>query len=474
MSSPFKRTSNIRDYKLVLDEVQEYMSTRYASAFEGDSVRKAAQIKLYIKQYLEEKNLGVQDLTTMQLVDKIYSEMKEASFLTEYLDSKETEEINMNAWDDIKVTKWDGDIHTLDEHFNSPQHALDVIKRLLRPSGAILDDESPMVRGHLRNNIRITAYAPPVIDAKAGVAASIRIINPQHLSKDDFVRKGTAEPLMLEQLILFLRYGISICISGSVGCGKTTTLSLLLEAVRRHKRIFTIEVENREFDLVEKDEHGKTITNVVHTVTRRSDDPKRVIDVEKLLEYALTSNPDIVCIGEMKSSEAYGAQEAANTGTAVLTTTHANSCEATYPRIRTLCKKKYDLKDETLDGMIAEGFPIVAFQKQLEDKSRKIMEITECEVLRNGEKKLHTLWRFNVEENLIEDGKTVIKGDFEKAETISEKMQKRLIQNGMTQSMLNQFFLGGGTPYDTVLNSISSVGGGELFAPKIVAGGNGR
>lgn len=472
MSNLFKQNVNIRDYKLVLDEVQEYISNTYATAFDDDDDRQKGQIKFYITKFIEDKNLGVNNLSKEQLVNKLYFEMKEASFLTEYLDSKEVEEININAWDDVKINMWDGRVITLEEHFNSPKHALDVIKRLLRPSGAILDDESPMVRGHLRNNIRITAYAPPVIDAKAGVAASIRIINPQHLGKDDLVKKGTATSEILDQLSLLLRYGISICIAGSVGSGKTTTLSWLLESVRRYKRIFTIEVENREFDLVEKDENGQTLTNVVHSVTRRSDDSKRVIDVEKLLEYALTTNPNIICIGEMKSSEAYGAQEAANTGIAVIATTHANSCEATYPRIRTLCKKKYDLKDETLDGMIAEAFPVVVFQKQLEDHSRKIMEITECEILRSGERKLHTLWGFNVEENKIINDNTIIKGHFERVEVISERLQKRLIQNGMPGIILDQF-LEGEFSDDVIAHCIPSVSGRELFTPKAVAGGNG-
>ena len=38
-----------------------------------------------------------------------------------------------------------------------------------------------------------------------------------------------------------------------------------------------------------------------------------------LLEFALTCNPDIVCVGEMKSAEAFAAQEAARTGHAVIT-----------------------------------------------------------------------------------------------------------------------------------------------------------
>lgn len=473
MSNLFKQNSNIRDYKQVLEEVQDYLSSTYPSAFDEDNDRQKAQIKLYITKFLEEKKIAVKNLATEQLVDKLYFEMKEASFLTIYLESKDVEEINVNSWKDIKVNMADGRKITLEERFNSPQHAFDVIRRLLRTSGAILDDESPMVRGHLRDNIRITAYAPPIIDAKIGVVASIRIINPQRLSKEDFVLKGTATSEMLDQLSLLIRYGVSICIGGSTGSGKTTTLSWLLETVPHNKRIFTIEVENREFNLIVEGAGGQVLTDVVHTVTRRSDDPNRVVDTEKLLEFGLTTNPDVICVGEMKSSEAYAAQEAARTGHAVITTTHTNSCEAAYPRMRTLCKQKYDLNDKTLDEMVSEAFPIIVFQKQLEDSSRKIMEITECEILPSGERKLRTLWRYDVVENKVVNGKIEIIGRFERVETISEKMQKRLIQNGMPYAILEQYFLEGGSTDDSFTHSISSSRNRELPAPKLVAGGNG-
>jgi pilus assembly protein CpaF len=203
-------------------------------------------------------------------------------------------------------------------------------------------------------------------------------------------------------------------------------------------RLFTIENGCREFDLVREDERGNVINNVVHTVTRYSEDPKQNIDQEKLLEYALTSNPDIVCVGEMKSSEAFAAQEAARTGHGVITTTHANSCDATYNRMVTLCKTRYDINDRTLYNLVTEAFPIVMFAKRLEDSSRKIMEITECEILPDGERKIRTLFRFNITENSVSKGKAVIKGEFERVNSISEGLRKRLRDNGMPAGALEK------------------------------------
>ena len=45
------------------------------------------------------------------------------------------------------------------ERFQTPQHAVDVIRRLLHKSGMILDNSQPGVVGHLSNKIRITVLA---------------------------------------------------------------------------------------------------------------------------------------------------------------------------------------------------------------------------------------------------------------------------------------------------------------------------
>jgi pilus assembly protein CpaF len=140
----------------------------------------------------------------------------------------------------------------------------------------------------------------------------------------------------------------------------------------------------------------------------------------------------------MKSSEAFAAQEAARTGHSVITTTHANSCEATYNRMVTLCKTKYDINDKTLYNLVTEAFPIIAFVKKLEDSnnSRKIMEITECEILPDGTRKIHTLFRFQITENKIADGQTIINGKFVRVNAISESLQKRLRENGIPLDVL--------------------------------------
>ncbi|QAA32743.1 CpaF/VirB11 family protein [Clostridium manihotivorum] len=439
----FNSAKVIKEFPEILQEVQEYISNKYSTLLSDNPEEQKEQIKSYISKYLLDYHLGVKDLNFEELVEKLYSEMAEFSFITKYLFRNDVEEININQWKDIKITYSNGQILPTKEKFNSPEHALDVIRRLLHKSGMILDNSQPVVRGHLSNKIRITVFGNGVVDQDKGISASIRIVNPQKLDREDFIKNETVTEDMLDFLSASLRYGLSMCATGATSSGKTTLMSYLLSTIPDDKRIFTIENGTREFDLVKLDEKGNVINNVVHTVTRYSEDKRQNIDQEKLLESALTANPDYICVAEMKGGESFAAQEAARTGHAVITTTHANSCEATYYRMVTLCKMKYDINDDTLYNLVTEAFPIVLFTKKLEDNTRKIMEITECEILPDGKRQIYTLFRYNIKENKIVDGKLRIIGEYEKVNNISKSLQKRLLENGMPLNMLENLLKAG-------------------------------
>ena len=110
--------------------------------------------------------------------------------------------------------------------------------------------------------------------------------------------------------------------------------------------------------------------------------------------------------------------------------------------------QKYDMGDKTLYNLVTEAFPIVLFVKKLEDNSRRVMEITECEILEDGTRQLHTLYRYHVSETSIEDGKVKVHGEFQKVSSISASLQKRLLENGMPPRLLERI-AGGGVKPDT-------------------------
>lgn len=443
----FYRSENTKQFGEVLDEVQSYISSKYSAlVVDGinnvgsgnDEVKK--QVKRYIGKYLLDYRLSVEGMTQEELIDKLYTEMAEFSFLTKYIFGTGIEEININAWDDVEVQYSNGTTVKLDEHFESPDHAINVVRRMLHVSGMVLDNTSPAILGHLSKNIRIAVLKTPLVDEDVGVAASIRIVNAQKLTKEDFLRSGTATDEMMEFLSFVVRYGASTTVAGATSSGKTTLTGWLLTTIPDDKRIYTIENGSRELDLVKRDENGRIINKVIHTITRESEDEKKSITQDNLLDMALRFHPDYIVVGEMRSSEADSAQEAARTGHTVITTIHSNSCEATWRRMVTLCKRKYpNVDDNVILNLVTEAFPIVVYAKQLENKSRRIMEIMECEIKPDGERVYHTLYRYRITENRVCDGKFVIKGEHVKVNNPSPSLQRRMLENGASQEELDKF-----------------------------------
>lgn len=422
----------------VLSEVQAYLSGSYAELITDSGEEAKGQIKRLIARYVQDKRFAVDWYTSEELVDALYTEMAEYGFLTKYIFGEGIEEIDINSWKDVEVQYSDGRTVKLDERFDSPEHAANVVRRMLQNSGKVLDNANPIVTSRLSKNIRVAVIKAPVLDEDAGVAVSIRIVNPRSLAKEDFVKSGTATDEMLDFLSACLRYGISICVAGATSSGKTTVAGWLLSTIPDSKRIFTIEDGSRELQLI-REEDGKVTNSVIHTQTRDSENERQRIDQIALLDIALRFNPDIICVGEMRGPEANAAQEAARVGVAVLTTIHSNSSEGTYRRMVSLCKRAVDTPDDTLMGYVTEAYPIVVYCRQLENKQRRITNISECEILPDGTRKMRKLYEYEITENRMEGDHFIVEGHHVHCEEMSEGLRRRFVENGMPRSEVERF-----------------------------------
>ncbi len=365
-----------RILKSALDRVRQTITSKWPSSL-SDSPDKQLLCS-YISSEIKDTDLEDLKVTREELVERIYCEMAAYSFLTEYLNSDEVDEININSWDDISISYSDGRIVKTEEHFFDPDHALDIIRRLLRHSGMVIDSSSPIASGHLTNSSRITAIKSPIITDEAGVSASIRILHPNKITKDTLVKSGFCTGEMLAFLSACLNRGISILASGRTNSGKTTLISSLLRSVPDTKRIYVIESGARELELVRRDEHGNVKNNVVSTLSRPSDDPKRSITQEDLVESSLRFDPDIIAIGEIRNAEAFSSVEASLTGHTVISTVHSGPGESAHSRIALLCQRKYRLGYDLSMSQVRQAFPIIVFSHRCDDGLRRIMSITEC------------------------------------------------------------------------------------------------
>ena len=430
--------NNVTQFLIILDKTQQHISEKYSAALTNKEKR--SQLKTYIEKYLRDNGLDIEGLTVSQLTDKLYSEMAEYSFLTKYLGRNDVEEININGWDDVAITYTDGSIKKADDHFYSPRHAVDIVKRLLHHSNMIIDNATPMSQGHLPGNTRITALKEPLVDPDRGISVSIRLLHPSKVNRKQVIMNGNATEKMIDFLCMCLRYGVSFVVAGATSSGKTTMLNALLSSVPDNKRIFTIESGTRELSLIRIID-GKIVNNVVHTLSRPSDNDTYDITQEDLVVASLRFNPDIVVVGEIRDAEAYSAVEASLTGHTVVSTIHASAADAAHTRLALLCQKRFPINFNTSLMQAAQAFPIVVFEHKLEDNNRKIMDISECVVSSNGEREYRTLFRYNITKNEIVDGKYVIEGHFEQPEIMSEHLKHRLMQFGVPQDVLCKFLV---------------------------------
>lgn len=430
-------------YDQILEDVQKYCTEKHADKLstEGNQAEARKLLKEFILQYVINRSYRIEDMTTEELCDNLYEDMAGISFFKKWIYKPGIEEVNINSYDDIEIIMSGGRSMKIPDRFQSPQHAVDVTRRLLNTCGMVLDDTMPSVIGFLDKNIRISVDKSPIVDADVGINASIRIVNQQTVSKEKLMVSGSATEEMLDFLTCCIRYGVSVCIAGSTGSGKTTVMSWLLSMVPDNRRLITIEEGSREFDLIKRDENGRAINSVVHLLTRPHENPSLDIDQDLLLERVLRKHPDVIGVGEMRSAkEALSVAESSRTGHTVVTTIHSNSSESTYRRMMTLAKRKYNMADDILMQIMVEAYPIVVFTKQLEDGSRKIMQIIEGEDYRNGRLYYRPLYQYDVADNRMdENGKIAVIGKHKKLESISDTLKKRMLDNGIPVGKLQPF-----------------------------------
>jgi twitching motility protein PilT len=149
------------------------------------------------------------------------------------------------------------------------------------------------------------------------IAASIRLLPSQI---------PTLESLHLPQSLSGLaerRQGL-ILLTGATGCGKTSTMAALINAINstRHDHIITIE------DPIEFQQPNQL--SLVEQIEVGSDTP----GFAQAVRAVLRQDPDVILIGEMRDAETMAAAlTAAETGHLVLTSLHTNDAAQTVSRI---------------------------------------------------------------------------------------------------------------------------------------------
>ena len=414
-------------YPEALEYVKSYISRQHSKDLADiiDNKDSESVIKRLISRCVFENSICVEEIKDHEiLIEKIYNDMAGFAFLTKYIYDESVEEINGNAWNDIEIVTQTG-YRKLDENFASPKHCLDIVRKMAKAGGGIIDAKQPAIDSYIEKGVRVSAMIPPIVDDECGAVFSVRRQKNTVFTKEKLINVNTASEDELYFLSMCIKHGISIAIAGATGSGKTTDIGYLLNEIPNDYRIYSIE-DSRELNLIRKDEHGKILNRVIQTQI------KPVVNANELLKKALRFDPDIIVPAEMRGAEAMTAQEAGRTGHTILTTLHASTAFAAYTRILTMCMQSgTTLSEDILMKLIIEAFPIIAFKKQLADKSRKYMKVVEAEDYSDGKIQGRTLFKFVITGKKEKEGKIIeFEGYHNKESNISCRLAEKLIENG--------------------------------------------
>lgn len=434
------------DYSKLLESVRSNIAEKHSKELSSalGSADAAKTLKTLILKYCVQ-DLAGKEFDREKLVEKIYQDMAGLGILTEYLYDPNVEEININGYNVVEINYPDRIRYLYDkEAFPTPTAALDIVKRMVRMGGMILDAQTPRVDSYTGGGTRISAMIPPVVPQDRGVIASIRKQNRSEITREQLLSSGSASDDMLDFLTLCLCNGISVGLAGSTGSGKTTDQAFLLnEYIRRNddynNRVFIIE-DSRELNLTDYDKENDRPARVLYSVTK---DPPNPITMLDLIVSSLRFHPSLIVPAEVRDAAAYQAAVAGQTGHTILTAFHADGALDAYRRLVSMCHlAQTGLSDELLLEMCVGAWPIMVFKKQLKDNSRKYMEIFEATGVENGRLQGRMLYRFVIRSTERDGHGRVVEvhGSHERVGILSPELFTRLRDNGATEAELYRLF----------------------------------
>lgn len=427
----YRRRGYNPEYAHILTQVQEVQNDVFWEMNQsGVQINRTEQMIPYIIKFLEKHQITLIGYTIQELAQKLVNDLIGFSVLTLPLADPDVEGIHINSWEDVRVVMRSGAGFKIDG-FQSPQQAIDIVRRLLQEQKVTIDDAVPMAEASIGDNIRITALQTPIVGKEIGIACYIRKLNKRMFTLSEYIQNEFAAEDEIALLSTALRRGVSILLVGKVNTGKTTFLAYLLSTLPEDMQIATIESGAREFNLIRKNRKNEVSNNVIHLLTRPSREEAQNITQEKLVEKVLRLNADVISVAEMRNEEAYAAQEASLVGTPIISTAHAGSPRQAHKRVADLCRKRFPVDPQTALIQACEAFPLVAFIHMLPDHRRRIMNLSECTV-KDGVPLYRTLYEYQIESNTLKEGNPKIQGAHKKIQSVSEELIAHMKMYGIT------------------------------------------
>jgi pilus assembly protein CpaF len=362
----------------------------------------------------------------LRVIETIAHDVLGLGPLEDLLNDESVTEIMVNSASQIYIERG-GKLTLSDVQFESNEHLMQVIDRIVSGLGRRVDESSPMVDARLKDGSRVNVIIPPL--ALRGPTVTIRKFAKDALQVDDLVRLHSMTPEMVTFVRACVRARLNVIVSGGTGSGKTTTLNVLSGFIPATERIVTIE------DAAELQLHQD------HVVTLETRPPnvegRGRVTIRDLVINALRMRPDRIVVGECRGGEALDMLQAMNTGhDGSLTTLHANNPHDTISRLETMVLMAgAELPSRAIREQIGSAVQLIVHQSRLRDGTRKVVSVTEVLGADEHGVKLQELFAFRqtgVDENGAVLGHFTATGAmpafFEHLQTSGEGVPEELFQ----------------------------------------------
>ncbi len=326
-----------------------------------------------------------------ELVDQVFSSIRGFGLLDSIIKDDDITEVMINGANDIFIEK-SGKLMKLDDHFESEQKLVDIIRKIVGLAGREVSEANPIVDTRLPDGSRVNVVLPPI--SLKGPIVTIRKFSKEPMTVEKLLEYGsiTQEVADFLRLLVHAKYNIFIC--GGTGSGKTTFLNAMTNFIPRDERIITIE-DSAELQIA-------GIDNLVSLETRNANNAGvGQISIQDLIKSALRMRPERIVVGEVRGAEALDMLQAMNTGhDGSLSTGHANSNKDMLSRLETMVLQGAEgLPLPAVRQQVASALDILVHLSRLRDKSRRTMEISEVLGVENGEIVLNPIYQFEEDEN---------------------------------------------------------------------------
>ena len=354
------------------------------------------QIEELFESILAEMNIVLSRPERRRLFEQIVAEILGLGPIEPLLADESITEVMVNGAKNIYIERA-GRILREPASFESDDHLMRIIDRIVAPLGRRIDESSPYVDARLQDGSRVNAVIPPI--SLVGPTLTIRKFAKNPITVDQLIEFGTITPEAIEFLKAAVIARINMVISGGTGSGKTTMLNVMSQYIPGDERILTIE---NAAELQLRQEHVVTLESRPPNIEGRGE-----VTIQNLVVNSLRMRPDRIIVGEIRDEAALDMLQAMNTGhEGSMTTAHSNSPRDTLSRIETMTLMAgMDLPTRAIREQIASALELVVHKERMRDGTRKVTHISEIQGMEGDVITMTDLFVF--EQTGLEDGKVI-------------------------------------------------------------------